>query len=352
MRRDRQRPPPRRPARRRGRRQERDHLPDARRAGSTSPDVDTILEIGGQDSKFIAVKDGRHRRLRHEQGLRGGHRLVPRGAGAGTRRRHQRRVRGAARSPPEAPSDLGSRCTVFMETEVVNALAAGGPVDRCLRGPGLRDRARTTSTRSSAARPLGRTDRVPGRRRVATMRWSRHSSSVLGRPVTRPPLQPDLGRHRRGHRGAGGAMHGTRPVPASSRVLPPGRGPASGRSSAAHCSNRCEVNVIEIGDGPASSSATPASATRAAVRTRRAPAGFPNLAEEYLARCEALFRGAGERRADRSESPRLDLVAHLPFWATFFRELGTRPVLSKHPRRRRWRSGCKHLSVGSACRSS
>ena len=44
------------------------------------PDVDTIFEIGGQDSKYIRVGPRPSRRVRHEQGVCGRHRVVPRGA--------------------------------------------------------------------------------------------------------------------------------------------------------------------------------------------------------------------------------------------------------------------------------
>ncbi len=77
------------------------------------PEVDTILEIGGQDSKFISAAQRRHRRFRHEQDLRRGHRLVPRGAGAGDGDRHRARlrrarVRGFARRSISAPA---ARCS-------------------------------------------------------------------------------------------------------------------------------------------------------------------------------------------------------------------------------------------------
>jgi len=85
--------------------------PHARAACELKPDVDTIIEIGGQDSKFTTLKDGRVNFCRHEHGLCGRHgsfieeqarNWVPAG-----------RIRaGRLELPLPMASD---RCTVFME---------------------------------------------------------------------------------------------------------------------------------------------------------------------------------------------------------------------------------------------
>ena len=48
---------------------------------SSIPQVDTIIEIGGQDAKFTTLRDGTGDLLAHEQRLRRGHRQLHRGAG-------------------------------------------------------------------------------------------------------------------------------------------------------------------------------------------------------------------------------------------------------------------------------
>ena len=57
------------------------------------PAVDTIFEIGGQDSKYISIENGCDRRLRDEQGLRRGHRELSGGAGREAERFGEERVR-------------------------------------------------------------------------------------------------------------------------------------------------------------------------------------------------------------------------------------------------------------------
>ena len=87
----------------------------ARMIGTCYPQVRTVFEIGGESSKYIRLEGGRHRRLRPLGRVRGGHRLVPRSAGAahevlggGSRRRWcarpvaRRASPGAARCSPRA----------------------------------------------------------------------------------------------------------------------------------------------------------------------------------------------------------------------------------------------------------
>ena len=64
--------------------------------------VDTIFEIGGQDSKFIRIEQGRGGGLHHERGLRGGHRIVSGGAGRKAGDLHQGGIRAAGAGAPPA----------------------------------------------------------------------------------------------------------------------------------------------------------------------------------------------------------------------------------------------------------
>ncbi len=87
-------------------------------------DVDTIFEIGGQDSKYIGVKEGRiHDFAMNKICAAGtGSFLEEQAAHLGIRVEEEFSIE-ASRS--QSPSDLGSQCTVFMDTELVNALSQG-----------------------------------------------------------------------------------------------------------------------------------------------------------------------------------------------------------------------------------
>lgn len=97
------------------------------------PAVDTIFEIGGQDSKYISVLNGRIKEFTMNKIC---------AAGTGSFLEEQAEHLDidimtdfhlqAARSL--SPYDLGSRCTVFMDSELVNALKRGVSVEDATAG--------------------------------------------------------------------------------------------------------------------------------------------------------------------------------------------------------------------------
>ncbi|MCX8159740.1 MAG: acyl-CoA dehydratase activase [Candidatus Saccharicenans sp.] len=88
------------------------------------PEVDTIFEIGGQDSKFIQVENGRvvDFNLNKICAAGTGSFLEEQAAQMGFRVEKDFAVLASA---SQQPSDLGSRCTVFMESELLNEAARG-----------------------------------------------------------------------------------------------------------------------------------------------------------------------------------------------------------------------------------
>ena len=95
-------------------------------AAFSVPDVDTIFEIGGQDSKFISLKEGEVVDFQMNKIC---------AAGTGSFIEEQAARMGIPISDfglmalkAQAPVDLGERCTVFIETAIAGAASAG--VDR------------------------------------------------------------------------------------------------------------------------------------------------------------------------------------------------------------------------------
>ena len=159
------RPLPDRRLHRRRRGQERDHRPGHGRRRTSIPTVDTIFEIGGQDSKYISLEQRRGRRFRDEQGLRRRHRLVPRRAGREAGHQHQGRVRQPGPRLGRPPSRLGERCTVFMESDLVRHQQQGAKTRRPGRRPVLLHRHQLPQPRrrGQAGR---RAHLLPGRHRL------------------------------------------------------------------------------------------------------------------------------------------------------------------------------------------
>ena len=101
----------------------------AEAAVSHDPGVDTIVEIGGQDSKWIAVENGDIRDFEMN-------RVCAAGTGSFLMAQAQRldlemgkTFSDEALSSP-TPADLGSRCTVFMESDLVHHQNTGAtPAD-------------------------------------------------------------------------------------------------------------------------------------------------------------------------------------------------------------------------------
>ena len=101
----------------------------AEAAVSHNPDVDTIVEIGGQDSKWIAVENGDIRDFEMN-------RVCAAGTGSFLMAQAQRldlemgKIFSDEALSSAAPADLGSRCTVFMESDLVHHQNTGAtPAD-------------------------------------------------------------------------------------------------------------------------------------------------------------------------------------------------------------------------------
>lgn len=104
----------------------------ARAAVHIDPTVDTIFEIGGQDSKYISLRDGRVVDFEMNKVC---------AAGTGSFLEEQAEKLGipiagfgplALESP--SPARLGERCTVFMETDVVSHQSDGTPLRDIVAG--------------------------------------------------------------------------------------------------------------------------------------------------------------------------------------------------------------------------
>jgi predicted CoA-substrate-specific enzyme activase len=96
----------------------------ARAAAEIDPDVDTIFEIGGQDSKYISLHEGAIVDFEMNKVC---------AAGTGSFLEEQaeklginiKEQFGSMALAADAPANLGERCTVFIETELVRHQQAG-----------------------------------------------------------------------------------------------------------------------------------------------------------------------------------------------------------------------------------
>jgi predicted CoA-substrate-specific enzyme activase len=87
------------------------------------PDADTVFEIGGQDSKYISLRDGRAVGFHMNK-------ICAAGTGSFIEEQTARlniplEQYGAMALSANAPANLGERCTVFIESQIISLLAAG-----------------------------------------------------------------------------------------------------------------------------------------------------------------------------------------------------------------------------------
>ncbi len=298
-------------------------------------DVDTIFEIGGQDSKYVSARGGRILDFTMNKIC---------AAGTGSFLEEQAEILGlriedefsrlAASSA--APSDLGSRCTVFMESELADALGRGVPVADIAAGLAF-SIARNYLEKVVAGRPVGTTVVFQG--------------GVASNPSVVRALALAIGREIRVHpfnriSGAIGAA-----LMAQERVKKTGKKSPDASAvddalarpyevagfTCAHCANRCQVNRISFGSevaffGDACERYTSGQGLSAAGRSEEGAADargpLPDLFTERTALLDGFIRNP-ERPALRVGIPRASILFEsLPFWSVFFNRLGVEVVVS------------------------
>ncbi len=294
------------------------------------PEVDTVLEIGGQDSKFISASDGHivdftmnkvcaagTGSFLEEQATRLGISIIDEFG--------QRAL--AAR----APVDLGSRCTVFMDSELVHAMRQGASTEDLSAGLAL-SVARNYLEKVVVGRPMGEHVLFQGgtasnRAVVAAFR------QLLGRPIT---VHPD--NRVSGALGAALLLLDARTageIPAETRFrgLESCQGQVERSFECRHCSNRCQVTRFRAANrvrffGDTCERYSERDDTRTGLSTE----------EHLMTRRWRLLVEAAEMDpnaktpADPQRSigiPRASLGLHyLPVWAAIARAAGREPVLS------------------------
>jgi len=323
-----------------------------RSAVQVVPDVDTVFEIGGQDSKFIRARDGKILDFAMNKIC---------AAGTGSFLEEQAETLGirieeefsrlAAGSA--TPADLGSRCTVFMESELADALGRGVPVADISAGL-AHSIARNYLEKVVAGRPIGESIVFQG--------------GVASNPSVVRALALETGREIRVHphnriSGAiGAALMARERVRETGKTSP--ETAAVGRRlgqdytvtsfTCAVCSNRCEVNRIAFEDGAAHFGDTCERYTAAqglgpaaTIGGRSSPGreAMPDLFRERAELLESYIRNP-ERPVRRIGLPRASaLLEYLPFWAVFFNRLGAEVVVSPESGAEILESGLRKLAA-------
>ncbi len=302
------------------------------------PEVDTIFEIGGQDSKFISVKDGNVVDFQMNK-------ICSAGTGSFLEEQASElgiNIRGefsdyAFRS--KSPLDLGSRCTVFMETEVVNSVKQNLPLSDITAGLAY-SIARNYLDKVAHQKRIGNNILFQGG--VASNRAVIAAfENILGKKIRVNPYNRISG-------AIGAAYAAKIETKGKSLFCWPDTAeiPRLRSFECRQCSNNCEVNILETKGLKAYFGDTCEKYTSGEIRGKSEP-NLPNLAADYVEMAKEYFRGYEMREKSIGIPLASVMYSYLPFFSTFFGSLGLRPVLSEPSGEKTLSDGLKRLTIGA-----
>ncbi|MEA3265416.1 MAG: acyl-CoA dehydratase activase, partial [Candidatus Fermentibacteria bacterium] len=294
----------------------------ARAAIEIDPDVDTIFEIGGQDSKYISIHNGRVVDFEMNK-------VCAAGTGSFLEEQAEKLDLKIEDFGPVAlsaaePCRLGERCTVFMESDVVSHQAVSTPVQQITSGLCY------SIVRNYLHRVVG--ERKIGKK-IFFQGGTAHNQGVVaafnsvlgqGREVILPPHHDVTG-------AIGVALMARDSMEENQKST--FRGWSLSENSYTQdsfickaCSNECEIHRVTLADG-----------TRLFYggRCEKYETGsmqsIPGGENLFKQRVDNLFKHSGE---DWGKGPVVGIARSLwfwelfPFFGTFFRTLGCRVVVS------------------------
>ena len=316
----------------------------ARAAAEIDVGVDTIFEIGGQDSKYISLKDGAIVDFEMNKVC---------AAGTGSFLEEQAEKLGISIKgqfgdmalSSKSPVNLGERCTVFMETELVRNQQAGAATDDLVAGLSY-SIVRNYLNRVVGTKPVG--NKIFFQGGVAANKGVIAAfEMVTGKPIIVPEHHEVTG--------AIGcaciAMDEDKGQGSTFKGFDTSKRPYEITSfECKECPNHCEINrVVVQGEKPlfyGSRCEKYDVDRRASVQ-----AAFP---DHYAEREEMLLAPYTPSEAISSGAIRIGIPRSLlfyelyPFWQAFFKELGCEVVVSEPTTKRIIHDGAER-SVAETC---
>lgn len=310
------------------------------------PGVDFVLDIGGQDMKCLVIKDGVIDSIMLNEAC---------SSGCGSfietfANSLNYDVKDFAQVGLKAkqPVDLGTRCTVFMNSKVKQAQKEGADISDISAGISMSviKNALFKVIRLRSAEELGQKIVVQGGTFYNDV-VLRSLEKLIGREVVRPDIA--------GIMGAFGAalLAKERYTPGYWTTLVPAEGLEGFKAQTklkrcGLCGNNCVVTVNHFPDGSDfySGNRCERGAGKEKVKT-----DVPNIYEYKYQRLFS-YRPLPEKDAPRGVIglPRvLNMYEDYPFWFTFFTELGYRVVISGRSSKRIYELGMDTIPSESAC---
>lgn len=307
----------------------------ARAAVEFNPDVDTIFEIGGQDSKYISLENRAIVDFEMNKVC---------AAGTGSFLEEQARILGVRLEEfgdralsARAPIDLGERCTVFIGSEVVRHQENETERDNLLAGLGY-SIVTNYLNRVVAHKRIGNTILFQGGV-AANKAVVSAFAEILKKDIIVPPNHDVTG-------AIGIALLTRDEHLSTSRFKGFARASLKYTSESfqcGHCSNNCEITRIRVGDErPIYYGGRCERYEERTVRSANVlPDYFTLRNKDFFAETEAAGPDIGLPRA-------LATYELYPFFSAFLKELGFNPVLSGLTDRRTIELGTE-ISAADTC---
>ncbi len=298
-------------------------------AAFIDPTVDTIFEIGGQDSKYISLENGVvvDFEMNHACAAGTGSFLEEQAErlGIDIKTQFSDMALGA-----KSPIRLGERCTVFMESDLINYQQQGAQTEELVAG----------LCYSIVTNYL---NRVVGHRKIGKRIFFQGGTAfnkgvvaafeaVTGRRITVPPHHEVTG-------AIGVAILAKRYMDSlPTRMQSQFRGfDVSQRKyeiksfECTHCSNNCEINEVKIEGSEPLYYGSRCDRYNVKKSDETRPSEMPNLFHERQQLLEKYARTRRKPRGDRKTIGiplALSNYQLLPLWGTFFDELGFDSIVS------------------------
>ena len=312
-------------------------------AAFVDPEVDTIFEIGGQDSKYIHLSEGAVVDFTMNK-------VCAAGTGSFLEEQANRLgvdVKGEFSElalSSKSPAVLGERCTVFMESNLNLAQQRGVPRPDLLAGLAY-SVVSNYLNRVVENRPVGKHIFFQGGT-AANRAVKAAFEAVTGRPVTVPPHHDVLGAVgcallARAHHLETGAATGFVGFDLSERNY------TMKSFECSRCSNSCEIHVVEIEGESRKLFYGDRCGRYDETRKSAADESMPDLfAERRKLLVESGAVGlAGPERGTVGVPQTTFFHELFPFWRAFFETLNYRVVLSADTNRKVVRRGVEHTTA-------
>ncbi|HOW30086.1 MAG TPA: acyl-CoA dehydratase activase, partial [Bacteroidales bacterium] len=290
------------------------------------PTVDTIFEIGGQDSKYISIENGVVVDFEMNK-------VCAAGTGSFLEEQAEKldisivEEFGSMALKAERPVKLGDRCTVFMESDLNSSMQKGAKKDSLISGLAY-SIVYNYLQKVVAERKIG--DRIFFQGGVTNNKAVVAAfEQVLGKKIIIPPHFDVTG-------AIGAAILAQRHMAGSRNTRFKGFGMrntqyAISRFTCQGCANHCEIRRVKI-EGEKKSLYYGGRCEKYETSDRkRSKNNIPNLVAKRL---EMLMGGFVEdpgKKGIKIGIPRALMVLYqqFPFWRTFFEELGFNIILSR-----------------------